>query len=71
MMQRSDPIIMGMIGCKKNPKFAPKTQFPKAVLDLCKDSDELIQALNIVKHPEKVADICVRPENYPNVYNEN
>lgn len=64
-MQRSDPIIMGMIGCKKNPKYAQKSKFPQAVLDLCKDSDEL----NIVKHSEKVAHICVRPENYENVPN--
>ena len=54
MMDRSDPIILGMIGCKKNSKFSQKTPFPKEVLDLCKSSDELIETENIVVHPEKL-----------------
>ena len=52
MMERSDPIIMGMIGCLKNPKFTNKDPFPPAVLALCKSSDELIESAKIVKHAE-------------------
>ena len=52
MMERSDPVILGMIGSVKNPKFAQKEKFPPAVLALCKSSDELIESAKIVKHAE-------------------
>ena len=57
-MERSDPVILGLIGCKKNPKYAPKEPFPQAVKDLCQSPEELIETAKIVKHPEKFANIC-------------
>lgn len=68
MMERSDPVILGMIGCKKNPKYAPKDPFPQKVKDLCKSDEELIKTAGITKHPEKVANICAQPQNYPDLY---
>ena len=67
-MERSDPIILGMIGCKKKPKYAPKEPFPQAVKDLCQTPEELIETAKIVKHPEQIADICAQPQNYPDLY---
>ena len=67
-MERSDPVILGLIGCKKNPKYAPKEPFPQAVKDLCQTPEQLIETAKIVKHPEKIADICSQPQNYPDLY---
>ena len=57
-----------MIGCKKNPKYAPKDPFPQKVKDLCKSDEEVIASAGILKHTEKVADICAQPQNYPDLY---
>lgn len=67
-MERSDPVILGLIGCKKNPKYAPKEPFPPAVLALCQSAEDLIETAGITKHPEKFADICAQPQNYPDLY---
>ena len=66
-MERSDPVILGLIGCKKNPKYAPKEPFPQAVKDLCQTPEQLIETAKITKHPEKIADICAQPQNYPDL----
>ena len=42
-------LILGMIGCKKNPKYAPKDPFPQKVKDLCKTDEELIKSTGITK----------------------
>ena len=67
-MERSDPVILGLIGCKKNPKYAPKEPFPQAVKDLCQSAEDLIETAKITKHSEKIADICSQPQNYPDLY---
>ena len=46
----------------------PKDPFPQKIKDLCKTDEELIKSAGITKHPEKIADICAQPQNYPDLY---
>ena len=64
MMERSDPIVLGMIGSKKSKIFVRKDPFPQVVIDMCQSPDELIESSKLKKHAEKTADICARPHLY-------
>ena len=62
MMERSDPQILGMIGCKRK-KRDKREPFPKIALDLCKNSDQFAASAKIVVHEEKEAFYFSRPQN--------
>ena len=35
---------------------------------LCQSAEDLIETAKLSKHPEKFADICSQPQNYPDLY---